>query len=53
VFFEYDLSGIIQVTIVDLTTNNILTNFTLDRIRNLDENNIQLKRNRISRLSVN
>lgn len=52
VFFEYDLSGIIQVTIVDLTTNKILENFQLDRIFNLDENNIKVKREKMSHLTV-
>ncbi len=53
VFFEYDLSGLIQVTIVDLTTNKILDNFTLDRIFNPDEDNIQVMRKKISLLTVN
>jgi molecular chaperone DnaK len=53
VFFEYDSSGIIQVTIIDLTANDVLLNFTLDRIHNQNENVIQAMSEKMSHLTVN
>ena len=53
VFFEYDLDGIIQVTVVDLTAGNNLGKITLERKANLNEENIQNMQDKMSTLNIN
>ncbi len=53
VFFEYDLDGIIQITVVDLTANKNLGKIPLERTSNLDEESIQIMREKMGNLNIN
>lgn len=53
VSFQYDIDGIVQIEVMDLTANKSLGNLTIERTSNLDEEIIKEKQNRMKDLDVN
>jgi len=53
VFFGYDIDGIVHLKVIDLTTNKSLGEIHINRNANLDETQLIIMKNKISKLSVN
>ena len=52
VFFEYDIDGIIHISVVDLTTNKLLGEMELKRSGNLTSKEISEKQKRANNLKI-
>lgn len=53
VFFEYDLDGIIHVTVFDQTANRQLGELQIKRTSNLNEREVQVLHNKLRKLAIN
>lgn len=53
VFFGYDIDGIVHLIVIDLTTNKSLGEIHINRKANLNETQIIVMKNKISKLSIN
>lgn len=53
VFFEYDHDGIIHITVVDLTANKRLGELQIKRESNMNEQDVQASKQKLSKLAVN
>ncbi|MCI5126915.1 MAG: hypothetical protein D3907_00110 [Candidatus Electrothrix sp. AUS3] len=51
--YQYDLNGLIQITVFDLTTNKHVEKIEIRRVANLNRSDIQSKQKRMSNTVVN